>query len=215
MSKNTTFHTTSSESTLLYCHVNTITWGQHEFNLDHYFTDTKTLHMKSPVPFEVLTSKIDLDQVMHLSVMNVNDILTYIPLQTTMPQLRRLSILLFVYSTIKIGGEFSEYLTEELIQIFPNLQYLQCTSEINAEEIMYHCINGFRHLENASFSFSPVVQQDKRIIGIILDTTVYLSLQNGKPQGEEFSRLFYMLECWRRYVLYCDCSCLLYYKYDA
>ncbi|CAF1368053.1 unnamed protein product [Adineta ricciae] len=46
MSTNTTFDTTSSESTLIYCHVNTITWRQHELNLDHYFIDTKTLNMK-------------------------------------------------------------------------------------------------------------------------------------------------------------------------
>lgn len=56
------------------------------------FTNIKTLEIESYISVLILRSKIDLDQVKHLSLLSIDYILTYELLSDTMPQLRELSI---------------------------------------------------------------------------------------------------------------------------
>jgi hypothetical protein len=77
---------------IIYSRVNMISFGRDKVRLDHYWTHTNTLKIPSPLSISFLTSFIDLDQIQHLSLSSLDDILTYVPLEEIMPQLRELSI---------------------------------------------------------------------------------------------------------------------------
>ncbi|CAF3726425.1 unnamed protein product, partial [Adineta steineri] len=172
MAYYTSFLSSALDSTLLNRCVTKISLGENEFKFDGYLPNINTLQIRLPVSLSFLTSIIDLDQIKHLSLLSLDHILRYLPLEDTMPQLHELSICNRVdIDTINripnhrfvqidklkifIYGQHSEYITEKLIQLFPNINHLNCTLKCVPEQIMYRCINGFKYLSYASF-YLPV-----------------------------------------------------------
>ncbi|UJR18203.1 hypothetical protein I4U23_005104 [Adineta vaga] len=199
MSQYVMFDSTALNSTLLYSHVNTITLERNETELDNYFADIKTLNIRSSISVPILKLIIDLKKIKTLSLSSIDHILTYVPLSDTMPQLRELSILDSVNTyTIKrvrhyrfeqilkleinIWDEYSEYIIEELIRIFPNIQYLKCTLLTKSVQIMFRCINGFRHLSSASFTIELLSYMNRQNSGENVESIVrqsrYLTRDN-------------------------------------
>ncbi|CAF0840521.1 unnamed protein product [Adineta steineri] len=178
MSQHTIFLSSAPDLTLLNRCVNKISLGENEFKFDGYFPSINTLQIRLPVSLSFLTSIIDLDQIKHLSLLSLHDILRYLPLEDAMPQLHELSICNRVdIDTINripnhrfvqidklkifIYGQHSEYIIEKLIQLFPNINHLHCTLKCVPEQIMYRCINGFKYLSYASFYLSVCVFVNK------------------------------------------------------
>ncbi|CAF1076712.1 unnamed protein product [Adineta steineri] len=183
MCQDLIFDSTGSDLTLPYSRVNTISFGRNEVRPDYYLTHINTLKILSPLSISFLTSFIDLNQIKYLSLSSLYDILTYVPLKETMPQLRELSIHMSVdidtinrignyrfeqihKLEIRICGQYNEYITEKLIFLFPNVHHLICTPETNPKEVMYRCVNGFKYLLNASFSLriSSNIERDFEFI---------------------------------------------------
>lgn len=196
-SKNMSFVSTALDPTLLYSRVNTISLKRNEFECNNYFTHISTLELTVPIPISILASFIDLNQIKHLSLSSLYYIPTYVPFANTMSHLRELTIRnqVDIYSMnhirgyrrfeqihkleISIMGDYSEYITEKIIHLFPFVQHLKYTYYTNSEQIMFRCINGFTHLLNASFfiksfsidneescgeTFELIIKQSRRLV---------------------------------------------------
>ena len=191
MSQYKIFLSTAPDLSLLHSRVNKISLGEDEFEFVGYLPNINTLKIRLPVSLSFLTSIIDLNQIKHLSLASLDDILRYLPLEDTMPQLHELSIFnpvdrheihrmpnhRFVQVhklDICINGKYTEYITDKLIYLFPNVDHLNCSLRDVSGQIMYCCINGFKYLSNASFyltvrSFEYENNSDENFESIITD----------------------------------------------
>jgi hypothetical protein len=161
---------TAPNITYLYNNVNKITIKAAEIKHNHYFTHVQTLELecRGTISLEKIQLALDLNCVEHLIVSSVDNLLVFMPLKSTMPQLYKLT---FHYCNIADGfeqtthyqfeqiltlelryvGMFTDYIIEELFRLFPSVQHLEIEHDICLEEIMIHSIDGFKHLSNASF----------------------------------------------------------------
>ncbi|CAF1420210.1 unnamed protein product, partial [Didymodactylos carnosus] len=162
-------HLTALNHTIIYDGLNKITIREDDtIDKNHYFTHSKELELKCSISLKNLTSTIDLNQIKHLSILSLNDLLGLIPLESTMPQLHELSIKDDVTSDmieimkhyqfkqihkleISVFSEYNDYVIEELSRIFLYTQYLIYKSPIQSKQTMVRFIDGFKHLSNASF----------------------------------------------------------------
>jgi hypothetical protein len=182
---------TIPDNTFPYSYMNKIMINTPVIKHDQYFTHIKTLELKCSISLKILASVIDMDQIEHLHLSSIDQLLIFIPLESTLPQLCELSIENNVTSDmierirhyrfkkifkleIGIANEYSDYIIEELFLLFPCIQQLTYTSLINSKQHMIRLIDGFKYLSNASFypadlSFSTnefdFDQNPKSIIG--------------------------------------------------
>ncbi|CAF0927899.1 unnamed protein product [Rotaria sp. Silwood1] len=168
ISWQTSLRSTALNHTVIYDRLNKITIKTDVIDSNYYFTHIKELILECSISVQILTSTMDLNQIKHLSVLSIDDILKLIPLESNMPQLCELSIKndvtsdmierirLYRFSQIhklEIGifTKYSDYITEELFRLFAFVQHLIYKSPIESIQTMICFIDGFKHLSNASF----------------------------------------------------------------
>jgi hypothetical protein len=168
---------TAPNITYLYNHVNKIIIKTAEIKHNHYFTHVQTLKLERgcTISLKTIQSIIDLNHVEHLIVSSVDNLLLFMPLKCTMPQLHKLTFYYFniedeieqvrryrfeqiLKLELRAFGTFTDYIIEELFRLFPSVQHLEVACYIYSEETMIRVIDGFKHLSNASFRdiISPI-----------------------------------------------------------
>ncbi|CAF1028509.1 unnamed protein product [Rotaria sordida] len=160
-------YSTVPDNTIFYNNINEFTVIKGKIG-KRYFTNINVLKLKYSIPLKYLLHMIDLNQVKHLSILSLEDLLKFIPISKNLPCLCELSVKnditkhaikrMLNYSLeqiqklkIRISNKYNEYIIEELFHFFPCTKYLIYKSRISSTYIMIRLINGFEHLLNASF----------------------------------------------------------------
>jgi hypothetical protein len=190
ISQELCIQSTTPDNTFPYSYVNKIMVNTPVIKHDHYFTHIQTLELKCSISLKMIASVIDMNQIEHLHLSSIDQLLIFLPLESTLPQICELSIENNVTSDmierirhyqfkkifkleIGVTNEHSDYIIEELFLLFPCIQQLTYKSLINSKRHMIRLIDGFKYLSNASFppdsSFSTnkfdFDQNPKSIIG--------------------------------------------------
>jgi hypothetical protein len=142
------------------------------------FTNVKTLRLKSSISIDTLSSIINLNQIEHLTILSINDLLEFLPFECRMTRLYELRISTLVtidmirrfrnyhfehirklYISIKV--EYYRFMIENLFILFPNIEHLIIgVSKIESIKSIVYVIDRFsnlNHLSFYSFSLSPNV----------------------------------------------------------
>jgi len=113
-------------------------------------------------------SIVELEKVEHLSILSIDDLLIFFPIETTIPNVYQLTIentitfdmmeRLKGYQfkqirklTIECNYANNDFIMKGLFYLFPRIDYLIYTSDICSIEMMIHLIDGLVYLLNASF----------------------------------------------------------------
>lgn len=167
-SELSSFYSTAPDNSLIFSHVNMFSLDTKNILCNHRFNHVKTLVLQIPISFSTIKETIDLSQVEHLILPSLNTISTFISLRCKLPQLYKLTIKNTVTDDvipeikcyrfaqilklqISIINESNRHLRKKLFRLFPCIQHLNYTSPIESKTTMFHLINGFKHLSNASF----------------------------------------------------------------
>ncbi len=164
------FRSTSPDYSIIYNHlnkltVNTIPSNNHPYRCTHI----KTLILEFSISFKILESVIDLNQVEHLIIASLDNLLTLIPLEHTMPQLSKLTVRNSVtidmikrikhqrfeqirMLQIRFTDEHVDCIIEEFFLLFPRIEHLIYKSRIQSVDAMIRLMVGFKYLSNAVFS---------------------------------------------------------------
>jgi hypothetical protein len=150
--------------------VNKIIIKAAEIKNNYYFTHVQTLELEfgCTISLRNIQLALDLNRVEHLIVSSVDNLLLFMPLKCTMPQLYKLT---FKKCNIAYGieqirphsfeqilelrlrdfGTFTDGIVKELFRLFPFVQRLEVEHYTLAERTMICLIDGFKYLSNASF----------------------------------------------------------------
>jgi hypothetical protein len=169
---------TAPDKTLIYNHINEIIVDRRLIHNNDYFTNVKTLVLKTPLDVNILSRVIDLTKIKRLNLSSISYLSSLIPFEHTIPQVDELIIDQIITDDmmklirgigmkqirkLKIGirddDEHCDYIMEELFRLFPYTQSLIFTSDFEFTKMMGHFIDGFPNLSHASFQnfrpFSP------------------------------------------------------------
>lgn len=162
------FHSTAFDYSVIFNHLNQLTVNTFTIDNEHRFTRIKTLELKNSTLLKTVESVINLNQVEHLIVSSLDNLLTFIPLKCTMPHLYKLtvknSVTIDIIERIRhyryeqilkldisVIDLYKDYIIEELFRLFPCVQHLIYKSYIQSKQTMVRFIDGFKYLSNASF----------------------------------------------------------------
>ena len=162
------FRSTAPDHSVMFNHLNRLTMNAFTIYYKDHFTHIKTLELTNSTLLKTFESVIDLNQVEHLIVSSLDNLLIFIPLKCTMPQLYKItiknSVTIDIIERIRqyrfeqilkldisVTDLHSDYIIEELFRLFPCVQYLIYKSFIQSKQTMIRFIDGFKHLSNASF----------------------------------------------------------------
>jgi hypothetical protein len=163
------FDSTSPDDTIIYQRLNKFTVNKFPTKHNYRFNHIKTLELEFSISFEILTFLIDLNQIKHLILFSLDNLLIFIPLKSRLPQLDELTMINNVTIDmidvmrdyqfdqickveIRVAAEYIECIVEELFRLFPHTEHFVYKSIIYSVAMMIHLINGFKSLSNASFS---------------------------------------------------------------
>lgn len=169
MSDSLDLRTTAPDRSLVFKHVKTVIVDIDSLNLDYYFPHVETVRLKKFIPFHSITPILDPNRIKHLELQSLNQLVKWIPLEINCPQLCRLSISspvtiemigciqMYQFKQIRwlelyLTGAYEDYMMEKLFRLFPSVQRFLYNASIQSEEQMFLYLDGFEHLEYASFS---------------------------------------------------------------
>ncbi|CAF1039305.1 unnamed protein product [Rotaria sordida] len=197
---------TAPDNTIFYNNINEFTVIKGKIG-KRYFTNINVLKLKYSIPLKYLLHMIDLNQVKHLSILSLEDLLKFIPISKNLPCLCELSVKnditkhaikrMLNYSLeqiqklkIRISNKYNEYIIEELFHFFPCTKYLIYKSRIPSIYIMIRLINGFEHLLNASFILcGPFSNQEETFR---YNTDLIVSRIKRLTHGTSFCRIYHL-----------------------
>lgn len=161
-------YTTAPDNSYIFRHITDVVINTDRFESNCYFPNVKTLVVTCSVPLRNLTLILDLNRIKHLRLIHFEELIEFLPLEINVPQLDQLSIdenvtikminriRKYRFKQIRrlqvyLAAEYQNYIMEELFQIFSSVHDFFCKSPIQSEQRMFRCIDGFKHLEHASF----------------------------------------------------------------
>jgi hypothetical protein len=182
-----------------------------------FFTHIKKLSINRSIPFEKISSIVDLKKVQYLSLLSITDLLIFQPFESTIPNLHELiiknAVTFYEIEQFK-GFQFKQirklnvstsdqgekFILQGLFYCFPQIQYLKYSSTIVSIKIITNIINEFRHLINVSFCFS---NQSNEKISDLFSNSNYI-IQNSQRFNEnnftwriqEISSSSINIHCW-------------------
>ncbi|UJR34709.1 hypothetical protein I4U23_027486 [Adineta vaga] len=170
-------HSTSSNITSIFNHINHIFVDAIPANNSIYFAYIKILVLRCSISVDILSSIIDLNQIEHLIIWSIDDLLKFIPLNSIMSRLNKLTIAHNIrIHTIKLIGtyqfkqirylkinleneNFDDEMITELTQIFPDIEYLKIYMTFFLSHMLIgQVIDDFKHLSNISLFYSSTVE---------------------------------------------------------
>ena len=168
VSRHFRMRTTAPDHSFIYDHMKRIIVSEATIEFTHFFSNIDTLDRHYPIPLGILTSILDVKQIKHLTLLTMDHLIRFIPLESIAPELRALSIKKAVaiemleqirtyrfkqihQLQLSFTGEDEDYMVEELFHLFPCVEAFLYSTPIKSEQIMYHCIDGFNRLIHATF----------------------------------------------------------------
>ena len=162
-------HTTAPDRFLIFKHVKTVILHIGSPKFGYYFPHVETLRLEKLIPLHIITSILDPYGIKHLKLKSIDQLVEWIPLEINCPQLSRLSICdpvtiqmigciqIYQFKQIRrlelhLTSEYQDYMMEQLFRLFPSVQQFLYNAPIQSKELMFLYIDGFEHLEYASFS---------------------------------------------------------------
>jgi hypothetical protein len=144
------------------------------------YNHIKKLYLNRSLSRPQILSIVELKELEYLSILSLDDLLIFVPFHSTIPNLYELTVVNTVafhmieqlqgYQLkqirklfISISNKNTELILQELLYVFPHIEYLRYASDVCSMETMIHLIDGFVHLFNASFYsayLSPEMQSD-------------------------------------------------------
>lgn len=132
------------------------------------YTHIKKLYLNRSLSLPQILSIVELEELEYLSVLSLDDLLIFVPFESTIPNLYELKVVNIVafhmieqlqgYQLkqirklfVSISNKNTELILQELLYVFPNIEYLRYASDVCSMETMIYLIDGFVHLFNASF----------------------------------------------------------------
>ena len=170
----------------------------------------KSLVLNGNVTVGRLESMVDLTRVEHLTVMKLNQLLMFIPLEQKMPRLIGLTInTCFTADSVKplrgyrfeqmlkltvtVSNEHSDYIFEELFRLFPCIEYFRENLFSHSNKTIIRCLDAWKHLSNGTFS-TPLVKLNPQIT---FDLTQDMVLkQSRRLTKENFTYQIYCSKDW-------------------
>jgi hypothetical protein len=148
--------------------INTIHINAIPMNQFPRYTHIKKLYLNRSLSRSQILSMVELKELEYLSVLSLDDLLIFVPFESTIPNLYELTVTNTVafhmidqlqgYQLkqirklfISISNKNTDLILQELLYIFPHIEYLQYVSDVCSMETMIRLIDGFVHLFNASF----------------------------------------------------------------
>ncbi|UJR32642.1 hypothetical protein I4U23_020102 [Adineta vaga] len=163
------FQSTAPNPSLMYSQLNKLTVNTNLDENEHYrCAHINTLVLEIPISSEILKEIIDIDQVEHLIISSLDDMLTFKSLTHKMSRLSKLTITNSVTMNtierirtyqftqirslqISLSERNMDCIIEELFLLFPHIEYLMCKSPIPSVTMMIRMLNGFEKLLKGSF----------------------------------------------------------------
>ncbi|CAF1299496.1 unnamed protein product [Adineta steineri] len=135
---------------------------------DYRFLHIKALDFKYLISLESLLSIINLNQIEHLSIPSIQDILIFNSFLSIMPKLFSLTILLPITAermeemqnyqfkqihnlTIYLSYKNTKYIIESLFRLFPHTKRIVCMTHLKSLDNIIRIVHGFKDLTHASF----------------------------------------------------------------
>jgi hypothetical protein len=132
------------------------------------FPHIKSLSINCSISLAKIQCLVDLEQVKHLSILSITDLVIFEPYESTIPTLYELRIKNAVtldeikqiesYQfkqirklTIFVSDKDVDFILKRLFYCFPHIEYLTYLSAIDSIERLVNVIDGFVHLLNATF----------------------------------------------------------------
>ncbi len=132
------------------------------------YTHIKKLYINCSLSRKHILSIVELKQLEYLSILSINDLLIFVPFESTIPNLYELRVGNIVafhmieqlkgYQLkqirkllISISDKNTDLIVQELFYVFPHIEHLIDLSDICSMETMIRLIDGFVYLLNASF----------------------------------------------------------------
>jgi hypothetical protein len=182
-----------------------------------FYTHIKELSINYSIPFEKISSIVDLKKVKHLSILSITDLLIFQPFESTIPNLHELTIKNAVtfYEIERFRGfqfkqirklsvstsdQYGKFILQGLFYCFPQIEYLKYSPTIVSIKIIANIINEFRHLINASFCFSN--QPNEKISNLysnsnyIIQNSQRLNENNFTCRIQQISSSSINIHCW-------------------
>ena len=167
-SQQPSIHCTASDKTIIYGNVTKLVVTSSQTFIRR-FTRVSMLELKYDISQTALLRFIDPHHITHLSIIFLSDLLQFPSLNELMFCLKRLSVKnqirveevkLMINDTyeqirtleIIIINKNKNDIIEELSRLFPYTEQLIYKSDIQTIDTMVHLIDGFKSLQNASFS---------------------------------------------------------------
>lgn len=160
--------TTAPNPAFVYDPVKTIIVRQAIIESTHFFPNIDTLERHHPIPLGILTLTLNVQRIKHLTLLTMNHLIRFIPLETIVPELRTLAIEKVVpmemlqrirkyrfnqihQLQLSFTDEYEDYMIEELFHLFPSVEDFLYSKPIKSERVMSRCIDGFNCLTHATF----------------------------------------------------------------
>ena len=167
----------------------------------HRFPCVTTLELTCSISSTTITKMIDMRRIVRLDISSLVLILPFLPLQSSLPHLTKLCVeqsvtaetaILFRGQQLKqirelrirVADEHNDYITEELLRIFPSVTNLTYISRALSVEAMMHVVERMTQLRNTRFySGSSFMSREQRFC-----TNPDLFLQeSGRFNGKHIS----------------------------
>lgn len=172
-------HTTAPDRSLIFEHIKTVILDIDLLEFNSYLPHVETLSLQKSISHHTIKSILDLNEVKHLKLQSINQLIEWMPLEINCPQLCRLSIRdpmtfdlirrirMYKFKQIRqlelhVTGEYEDYVMKTLFRIFPSVEQFLYNARIPSKELMFLCIDGFKHLEYASFFAENLSDRTKK-----------------------------------------------------
>jgi len=142
------------------------------------YNHIKKLYINCSLSRKQILSIVELNQLECLSILSIDDLLIFVPFESTIPNLYELTIgntvafhmieQLKGYQlkqiqklSISVSDTNTDMILQELLYVFPHIEHLIDLSDICSMETMIRLIDGFVYLLNASFYSKYVLHEMK------------------------------------------------------
>jgi len=132
------------------------------------YTHIKRLYINCSLSRKHILSIVELKQLEYLSILSINDLLIFVPFESTIPNLYELrvgnTVAFHMIEQLKgyqlkqirkllisISDKNTDLILQELFYVFSHIEHLTDLSDICTIEAMIRLIDGFAYLLNASF----------------------------------------------------------------
>ena len=165
------------------------------------FPRVTALELTCSISSTTIAAMIDMNRLVHLQITSLDLLLPYLPLKSSLPQLTKLEVDLPVTEEtailfrgqqlkqirdlrIRVPHQYDEYITEELLRVFPSVQNLTYVSNVLTAEVMMRVVSCLTHLRNALFySGSSFMRREKRLC---TDPDRFIQ-ESGRFNGKQIS----------------------------